>query len=171
MTVSLRSSAFGGIRAGVLVPTTVLADQATPAGAPGRARPVPVGVGIGATTGPIRTAASRPAATVREVSEQPAPAPRQDPEPDYFGGDDDGDRPRLPRRTRQAHMDARLLSRLAPSEPVRQPPDPDTDLFSPPEYSPEVARSRMSALRRGTVQARSQDVGEWADEWTEGDHE
>jgi hypothetical protein len=66
--------------------------------------------------------------------------------------------PRLPRRTRQAHMDARLLERSVP-EPPPAPPEPDGDLFTPPDYSPETARNRMSALRRGAAQARLQDAG------------
>jgi signal transduction histidine kinase len=194
--VTLRASAFGGVRAGLLIPTTALAGDSQSTGSPwqltggdgdgdGRSLPVPVGAAVGAANGwgghvdpgsdgyeiddqqlaPVRVPAwvNQQDAHVLE----PTPMRRAGPgrgaaleQNGSFGGGGESSLPRLPRRTRQAHMDVRLLERSAP-EPAPEPlePDADRDLFTPPNYSPETARNRMSALRRGAAQARLQDAG------------
>jgi signal transduction histidine kinase len=196
--VTLRASAFGGVRAGLLIPTTALAGDAQPGGSPweltagsdtaDRLLPVRVGAGVGASngrgshldgngrgdyadgpaTGGYEVDDPYPVAPVRVPSWvnpqdvevlQPAAARRGGSGRGGGPGTDTAASglPRLPRRTRQSHMDARLAEQGRP-EPA-PPPDPDTDLFTPPAYSPETARNRMSALRRGAAQARMQDIG------------
>jgi HAMP domain-containing protein len=190
--VSLRASAFGGVRAGLLIPTTALAGGTPP---PESSWQLPAAADSGAHRSPVRVGAAVGAANGRGAHDQPAPddhyadghyadapvrvparldhqnphalerAPvrravaARSPEPRPDGpveASAGSDRPRLPRRTRQTHMDSRLLDRSAPAAPP--PPDTDGDLFAPPDYSPETARSRMTALRRGAARARIEDV-------------
>jgi hypothetical protein len=232
VTVTLRSSAFGGVRAGLMVPTAVLAGDTSslePARQPvgsltGRAahradRPENGHLDNGhhdnnqydnnqydngrhdngqyennqyenanghydngngrpdhrAAPAPEQTSSVRVPAWVdfgdSQVLEPPSfrlrgLEPEREPDrrepPDTPRGH--GERPRLPRRTRLAHMDSRLLDRQEQDGP---PPNTDTDMFGGNEnYTPETARSRMSALRRGTAQARMHDAG--SNHWTEG---
>jgi signal transduction histidine kinase len=192
--VTLRPSAFGGIRAGLLVPTTALSGDAfgsqwqLPVGSDAGERPLPVrvaatvGAAVGAADGrsthgdgpepdgngfddpfsPIRVPSwvSQQDAQVLEPAPVRRPGPGRRPELEQSGSTaatGGSDRPRLPRRTRQAHMDARLLGSTGAPEPA--PVEAGGDLFAAPDYSPETARNRMSALRRGAAQARMQDDG------------
>ena len=59
-----------------------------------------------------------------------------------------GDRPQLPRRTRQTHLSSKL--RPEANAPDAEPPEA-------PPVDPETARSRMSALQRGTMRGRTSD--------------
>ncbi|MCO1659305.1 sensor histidine kinase [Pseudonocardia humida] len=194
VTVTLRSSAFGGIRAGLLVPTAILAGDATSTERPAlagvgssasartRASQHGVGSGMGAHRvddgAPPSTPGVRvPAWAAPEGAGAPGPAPRRPspgrvPDsrelvPESVTPTAEGGLPRLPRRRRQAHMDSRLLAHVGSAESGAAPAEPDDpDLFAPPTYSPETARNRMSALRRGTAQARELDQGH--DDRTEG---
>jgi hypothetical protein len=55
------------------------------------------------------------------------------------------DRPELPRRSRQTH----LSPKLRPEGDVNEPEQPQAEAVDP-----DTARSRMSALQRGTMRAR-----------------
>ena len=220
VTVTLRSSAFGGVRAGVMVPTAVLAGDTSslePArqlvgSAPGRAAhrvdraegnghhengsghgsghyengngrpdhqaaPLPEPAGRSGDVPSVRVPAwvdfgdsqvlEPPSFRLRGLEPEREPDRREQPgaPPDTPVGP--GGRPRLPRRTRLAHMDSRLLERQEDHDGPERPPDTDTDMFGgSSSYTPETARSRMSALRRGTAQARMHDAG--PNNWTEG---
>jgi signal transduction histidine kinase len=186
--VTLRPSAFGGVRAGLLVPTTALSGDASgsqwqlaDAGDTAEQRlPARVAAGVGAGGGrggrgdsgdgygldepfspvqlPGRVRGQDGPVLEPTPLHRTGPGRRADPEPAGSGGEDGAsDLPRLPRRTRQAHMDARLLAQNGAPEPAPVEQQPDADLFAPPDYSPETARSRMSALRRGAARARMQD--------------
>ncbi|WP_214403594.1 sensor histidine kinase [Pseudonocardia lacus] len=193
VTVTLRSSAFGGIRAGLLVPTAILAGDAagsevpalTGVGATGRTRASQVHLVDGPDPGAHRTEDAPTSGTGVRVpawaAEDPGalpPKPVRRPSPDRVPDSrelvpetvtptEDGGLPRLPRRRRQAHMDSRLLAHVGLAESGAATAEHDDPaLFAPTNYSPETARSRMSALRRGTAQARAHDPG--PDDRTEG---
>jgi hypothetical protein len=171
--VNLRRSAYGGVRAGVLIPTAALATGSPPADSGPAPAPTLAGTRPTSTVELDAVRTRTPPITGPGDGRVAAlmPARRSTPPPAYHqagGGGHDVHRPtgvfdsgaglaELPRRQRQTHMDARLL------EPP--PPEPDRHgsegtLFDPPAASPERARSRMAALRRGSAQARLQDIGQ-----------
>jgi signal transduction histidine kinase len=136
VTVHLRPSVYGGVVAGVLVPTALLSGeepQREPVGSP---------TGNGHTPAGHRSRTGEHAMPPTEAFDPHSPPPPSLP-PQPMGPD--STLPALPQRNRQSHMDTRLREGLPP-DPWEEPPVDS--------YSPEVARSRMSAFQRGTTDAR-----------------
>jgi hypothetical protein len=77
--------------------------------------------------------------------ERPQPAAPLTESPVAAGGGASTGRPPLPRRVRQANLDARL------SEPT-----PPLGMELPGERSPEELRTMMSAFQKGTLRGRSE---------------
>jgi signal transduction histidine kinase len=129
ITVKLQSNVYGGVQAVVILPAGLLgnrpADDPT-AGNAGRA-PLPSGGPTGAPAVGISTAPVA-ARSSRHHSSAP-PLPRENPRSTQFGaspaqppstgtaqlGGGGGERPALPRRTRQAHLAAPLRQSRPPS--------------------------------------------------------
>ena len=139
----------------ILVPASVLVDQPVPlALEAGEAlegdRVLDRVLEVGETTGS------------REDPPPPEPAPReQNPmldraervialltDPSLPSPDEPDDRPQLPRRTRQAHLSAKLR---------RDGPAVEPEAPAVVEVDPDAARNRMSALQRGTMRGRAAD--------------
>ncbi|WP_431963467.1 sensor histidine kinase [Actinacidiphila sp. bgisy160] len=173
--VSLRSSAYGGTTAVVLLPTAVLDMRAPEARAPRGAGtrgaasgphgprqgftevPPPAAASPrGDGDGPPRPAAPRP---VRLPEPATAPVPAPDPAPTPARGGAPTPAPvgapgaapaaggGLPRRVRRASLAPQLLE---PRAPERAPMPQDTG-HDVPERTAEQARSTMAAFRRGWV--------------------
>ncbi|MEV0032135.1 ATP-binding protein [Nocardia sp. NPDC050793] len=147
VTVRLAESDYGGIRAIVLIPTSLLVTDSAPtapeAPAPEQARrprhPVPFIEAPGTET-PGGTAESAAAVLTMDP---PAPKPQQTPpnSADAPATTADG-RPALPKRNRQANL-APELAKPSITEPVAER-----------ERSAEQARDLMSAIENGTRQGR-----------------
>ncbi|WP_435591748.1 sensor histidine kinase [Nocardia sp. bgisy118] len=147
VAVRLAESDYGGIRAIVLIPTSLLVTDSAPAApetpAPEQARrprhPVPFIEAPGTET-PAGTAESSAAVLTMDP---PAPEPEQAPpsSADAPAITADG-RPVLPKRNRQANL-APELAKPSSTEPVVER-----------ERSAEQARDLMSAIENGTRQGR-----------------
>ncbi|MEV0064299.1 nitrate- and nitrite sensing domain-containing protein [Nocardia sp. NPDC050718] len=151
VSVRLSESDYGGIRAIVLIPLSLLAGDTDTSMMP------PV------TTGPLRRglpapapeptpiaaieSAPAPSAVATLVAEPPAP-PRPvatEPELPPVETHDADARPALPRRQRQTNLAPELTEEPAATEPPRAPERP---------RSAEQARDIMSAIENGTRQGR-----------------
>ncbi|KAA9161327.1 HAMP domain-containing protein [Amycolatopsis acidicola] len=131
--VRLVESDYGGVRAIVLVPTNLIADDATNAEpVPKRRARIPVAAGENHAPPPPPPPAPEPAPVAWPANNGTPPAERDD-------------RPVLPRRRRQASI-APQLARPA-REPTREP--------SPRRpQAAEQARDLLSAIENGTRQGR-----------------
>ena len=165
VTVKLAESDYGGIRAIVLIPISLIADDA---------RPVPVGARTGSAaveangvtvTGGVTTGTGQPALRwpTMEPGEPAPPAPRapaHTAEPaarrDPYGSRDHqagqevqptAGRPALPRRRRQESLAPQLST---PQETSRPQPGGGRH-----ERSPERARDLFSEIETGTRQGRA----------------
>ena len=145
VTVHLRPSVYGGVVAGVLIPTALLSGE--------QPQPDPVGspTGNGHATNGHRQPARRSRTGEHTLPPTEAFDPRALPSPPTGP---DSTLPALPQRNRQSHMDTRLREELPP-DPWEEPASDD----HPDSYSPEVARSRMSAFQRGSTDARREAGG------------
>jgi hypothetical protein len=160
VTIRLSDSDYGGIRAIVLIPTSLIADDGRTTGnlamavngAPARngARtegslpsvPWPTMEPGDATPPPRHAAHPEPRTARREpVAENPAPAPAAE-----HGIQPTVGRPALPRRRRQSNMAPQLANSPQPQQP--QPSAPRR------ERSSEHARDLFSAIESGTRQGR-----------------
>ncbi|MFE7357284.1 nitrate- and nitrite sensing domain-containing protein [Streptomyces sp. NPDC057543] len=165
--VRLRTSAYGGTTAVVLLPTSLL-QSALPAAeepaVPGNAsvecrddrdRP-PFGPGSGPRAVRPRTTAfpapvpvpalesrTEQAAAVTSLRGRPGNTAEHGPGARTDAQSDEGN---LPRRVRQANLVPQLREELRPDEPPR-----GDDNGGPPERTPEQARDRMTAYRNGWV--------------------
>ncbi|MER6104647.1 nitrate- and nitrite sensing domain-containing protein [Streptomyces sp. NPDC001832] len=165
--VQLRTSAYGGTTAVVLLPTALLHSALQAADAPAapgdtsaerrddRDRP-PFGPGPCSvrpqTTAfpapvPVPALGSRtePAAAVTALRARPGGTDEHKAKAHSEEQPDDAS---LPRRVRQANLVPQLREESRPDEPPRGDPN-DTD--RPPERTPEQARDRMTAYRNGWV--------------------
>ncbi|MFE3517501.1 nitrate- and nitrite sensing domain-containing protein [Streptomyces sp. NPDC059166] len=152
--VQLRTSAYGGTTAVVLLPTALL-RVGPPGGSPTAADPPAtttevVREDLGSRTGPraaeFPTPVAVPALEPREPAGGGAQArpPRPAVQVDRQAAEEDGT---LPRRIRQASLVPQLREQR-PSE--EDGPDPDAP-GSPAARTPELARARMTAYRDGWV--------------------
>ncbi len=151
VSVRLSESDYGGIRAIVLIPLSLLAgDSDTSMMPPATTGPLRRGLPAPAPEpAPIAAIESAPAPTAVAtlVAEPPtpprpvAPAP-EPPEVPAHGSDE---RPALPRRQRQTNLAPELTEEPAAAEPPRTPERP---------RSAEQARDIMSAIENGTRQGR-----------------
>ncbi|MFE6974141.1 nitrate- and nitrite sensing domain-containing protein [Streptomyces sp. NPDC057682] len=162
--VQLRTSAYGGTTAVVLLPTDLLQsalppgeeppapapdpaprraepDRAALGPAPRAARPrttafpAPVAVpALDSGTGPTAQVTSLRPRRTEHRAERPAPAPSPG---------TDGDEGDLPRRVRQASLAPQLRERPSPE------PSPAAPAADPAPRTPEEVRDRMSAYRAG----------------------
>ncbi|MFG2629860.1 nitrate- and nitrite sensing domain-containing protein [Streptomyces sp. NPDC048473] len=167
--VQLRTSAYGGTTAVVLLPTALLQSALPAAEAPAepgntsverrddRDRP-PFGPGPGPRAVRPRTTAfpapvpvpalesrAEPAAAVTSLRGRPGGTDEHRSKADPEEQPDDGT---LPRRVRQANLVPQLREEPRPDEPSRRDPN---DKNRPPERTPEQARDRMTAYRNGWV--------------------
>ncbi|MFI5751197.1 nitrate- and nitrite sensing domain-containing protein [Streptomyces sp. NPDC051644] len=167
--VQLRTSAYGGTTAVVLLPTALLPSALPAAEAPAepgntsverrddRDRP-PFGPGPGPRAVRPRTTAfpapvpvpalesrAEPAAAVTSLRGRPGGTDEHRSKADPEEQPDDGT---LPRRVRQANLVPQLREEPRPDEPSRRDPN---DKNRPPERTPEQARDRMTAYRNGWV--------------------
>ncbi|MFC4128523.1 sensor histidine kinase [Nocardia rhizosphaerae] len=155
VSVRLSESDYGGIRAIVLIPTTLLADEhdlpsTPPALSSAQRRGLPAAV----VTGPPAAVESTPAPVATLLADPPAPiatAPEPRTAPDYPAAPefaaapaDNAERPALPRRQRQTN--------LAPE--LSEEPTADAAGGTQRPRSPEQARDIMSAIENGTRQGR-----------------
>nr|WP_306307545.1 nitrate- and nitrite sensing domain-containing protein [Nocardia tenerifensis] len=148
VTVRLSESDYGGIKAIVLIPSSLIVTESIPPQTPseltdpGRRRRL--------AAAPVPSEPAEPAESAQPVTgsvatlaiESPAPyGPRPHvpaaPHPDADG------RPALPRRSRQTNLAPQL------SDPTPAPPPPPA-----PARSAEQARDLMSAIENGTRQGR-----------------
>ncbi|MFJ8888317.1 nitrate- and nitrite sensing domain-containing protein [Streptomyces sp. NPDC102402] len=161
--VQLRTSAYGGTTAVVLLPTALL-QSGHPAGSPARPadaedRPTTV-AGNGAHRG--TGAAPRPTQPRPDAFPAPVAVPALEPSAESAGRTEPrpgaapvttlhrrsrsaGDDGELPRRVRQASLVPQLRTRPAPEEPYTDGPAPAVG------RTPEQARDRMTAYRDGWV--------------------
>lgn len=149
VSVRLSESDYGGIRAIVLIPQQLLANEADLAGTPPTMTgPLRRGLPAPQESGPLPALESAPAPVATLVADPPTPRPMAPaPEmpavqPQRFDTASD-QRPALPRRSRQTNLAPEL------TEPAAETP-------STPERprSPEQARDIMSAIENGTRQGR-----------------
>ncbi|MGW1229264.1 sensor histidine kinase [Streptomyces sp. NPDC002530] len=173
--VHLRTSAYGGTTAVVLLPTALLQSALPPGGertapaadteprredtdraalgpAPRVARPrttafpAPVAVpALDSGTGPTAQVTSLRPRRTPQRTEKPAPAPS----PGADRGEDD-----LPRRVRQASLAPQLRERPRPEPPPSAEPP-----AGPAHRTPEEARDRMSAYRAGWLRGGGSSPG------------
>ncbi|QXJ20878.1 nitrate- and nitrite sensing domain-containing protein [Actinomadura graeca] len=157
MRVSLRSSAYGGVVAIVLIPHALVDAGPEGAGGSGEYRPL-VAVSRAAAEPAVRPAPEQPRLTPRYASTPPlaVPPPRreEDPVADEPTGPQAGPEPvigadGLPRRRRQAN--------LAPQ--LRQAPPAAPGEEEPSERSPEAARSMLSRMQSGWQRGREAAAG------------
>ncbi|AXE82187.1 nitrate- and nitrite sensing domain-containing protein [Streptomyces atratus] len=166
--VQLRTSAYGGTTAVVLLPTALLQNALPAAEAPAtpenasverqddRDRP-PFGPVPGSRAVRPRTTAfpapvpvpalesrTQPAAAVTSLRGRPGGTDEHKGEVHSEEQPDDGT---LPRRVRQASLVPQLREEPRPDEPHGDP----NDKGRPPERTPEQARDRMTAYRNGWV--------------------
>nr|WP_280306569.1 ATP-binding protein [Nocardia neocaledoniensis] len=160
VSVRLSESDYGGIRAIVLVPTTLLADGADdmPSSPPALSSAQRRGLPSPVVTGPLTAVDSAPAPVATLVAEPPAPVvPEFPPVPEFPTASEvpavpqipatpprNEDRPALPRRQRQTNLVPELTE------------EPAAEAAATPERprSPEQARDIMSAIENGTRQGR-----------------
>ncbi|MGX1811544.1 sensor histidine kinase [Nocardia sp. NPDC055321] len=142
ISVRLSESDYGGVRAIVLVPDSLIAGPTPGPDYSSGQLPVP------------RRTENAVAEWNPDASEHPTlttlPAITTTPPPDPTGG-----RPELPRRRRQEHLAPELAHDPAPAF------DPWSALADPaPERTPEQARDLFSAIENGTRQGRRADPGQ-----------
>ncbi|MFF2411263.1 nitrate- and nitrite sensing domain-containing protein [Streptomyces sp. NPDC058092] len=169
--VRLRTSAYGGTTAVVLLPTSLLQsalpaaeEPAAPQNAPVERRddgdrpPFGPGPGSGPRAVRPRTTAfpapvpvpaiesrTEPAAAVTSLRGRPGSEDEHGTGARTEAQSDDGS---LPRRVRQTNLVPQLREEPRPDEPPRGAPN---DNGGPPERTPEQARDRMTAYRNGWV--------------------
>jgi len=166
VTVKLSESDYGGVRAIVLIPTSLLAEEgrhATRPGLPvvedftaGNAAVAANGVSLPsvATTRSSRPAVPWPTMEPAEAAQPAFPEPRaahrEPPQESFFGEptvQPTAGRPTLPRRRKQAHLAPQLTnSQQQAAQPQQQGPRH--------ERSPERSRDLFSAIEAGTRQGR-----------------
>ena len=159
--VSLMESNYGGVRAGVLIPTALMT---APASDPDQAEqtaelavqtspPIADEVAV-ADNAVAETPPSAPGSTGTEQPVAPA-LPDPDERPAQPRRDVD-DRPALPRRRRQAHL-ARPLQQEPVTGSEHKVPEPDFDRAA------RHARDTVSAFQQGTQRGRAGDAdpGPW----------
>jgi HAMP domain-containing protein len=151
VTVKLKESDYGGIRAIVLIPLGLIADDAPPtavgafAGSAAVAAPLPVRTNGSSRRPPVPWPTMEPADPAPAAApeprtaprESPAPAARQEPQPT-------AGRPTLPRRRRQENLAPELSN---PPEPSRPEPAP---LGGRHARSAEQARDMFAEIESGT---------------------
>ncbi|WP_455566112.1 sensor histidine kinase [Nocardia asteroides] len=146
ISVRLSESDYGGIRAIVLVPVSLLAGDADAPASPSTTGPLrrglPAAVAAPAPIAAIEPAPSPVATLVADPAPTPAPRPVE-PAPEPPAPTEDG-RPALPRRQRQTNLAPELTDEPAAEAP-RTPERP---------RSAEQARDIMSAIENGTRQGR-----------------
>ncbi|MFD0569220.1 nitrate- and nitrite sensing domain-containing protein [Kitasatospora gansuensis] len=147
--VSLRTSAYGGTTAVVLLPNALLENPRSERAAPGPELPAPAPDAFG--SGLLRPTPF-PAPRLAVAPTAPAPVPPPPPRlPPSLAEPLDPESDDLPRRVRQASLAPQL--REAPERPQTRP-RPD----GPPRIgrNPEEARAAMSAYQRGWARGKGQ---------------
>jgi hypothetical protein len=171
IAVSLLESAYGGIKAIVLIPVGVVeADDAADYGSPAPVQPgrreQPAEVSAGAAAGPVPRQRGRPGADLRGPTAEPVPP--TGPVPPYPPGPDSpaaaaslapretapGPAPGRSGRSRAALPRRERLANLAPGLQLNAKESPQAAAPRRPPRSPEEARGSMSAFQRGTRMGR-----------------
>ena len=135
VTVKLTESDYGGIRAIVLIPVALIADDAPPVRT---AAQVEARVPVGTNGHTVAWPTVEPVEPVSVPVRVPAPPERQEPRPT-------AGRPTLPRRRRQESLAPQLSNTQPRSEPSAGPRH---------ARSPERARDLFSEIESGTRMGR-----------------